>query len=78
MTFPKKILGIRIGWKDLGEDKRFAGTYKLEHPYTILGYPVTHENMHYVHEFCGNKLRIGEEKEELFYYCPNCTRKIKG
>lgn len=78
MAFPKKIIGIRIGWKDLGEDDRSAGEIKLDQPYTVYGYPVTHETLRYIDSFCGTRLRIGKEKEELFYYCPRCMRKIKA
>jgi len=60
--FPKKILGIKIGWQDRGQvGENYIGD-------DIVRYSS--------HIFCRTRLRVGKEKEATFLYCPKCLIKI--
>lgn len=61
MAFPKKNILRAIGWKDMGWTAK------------------TIENGRYVemrHEFCGNRLKIGKEKDIIFRFCSVCMVRI--
>lgn len=64
MAFPKKILGIAIGWSDLGR-------VNTEH--------VSEGLVRYAsHSFCRTRARVGKRKDEtVFLYCPKCMVKLK-
>ena len=66
MTFPyKNWFGRPVGWKDLGEvDKLdFIEDGKLYCKSEL-------------HTFCGRRINVGKENQELFYFCPRCLIKL--
>ena len=60
--FPKKILGIAIGWSDRGG---VDGTYVADGVSNYI-----------VHKFCNTRARIGLEKGVSFKFCSKCMIKI--
>ena len=60
MAFPKKILWIPIGWKDLGKKNSWMENDK---------------RMGEFHQFCRNRVRVGKEDNKLFTFCPRCKVK---
>ncbi len=61
--FPKKILGITIGWKDLG---KVSSEYINEDVVRVQ-----------THNFCNTRLHIGRDGKYglVFKFCPKCLEK---
>jgi len=70
MSFPNKkkswFTETNDGWKDLGTDNP---RYELENGKTV--------KVVYIHNFCGDSLRIGKDESGIFKYCPTCLIKVE-
>ena len=65
MAFPQKNwLGIKQGWKNLGQTR---AQYRAE-----LG-----GSYYTTHAICGRICNFGKEGEEIFRYCKKCLRKVQ-
>lgn len=64
--FPHKILGVPVGWKNLG--------YVSKKTKVVEGrtFEITK-----LHAFCKKRVRAGKENEQLFYFCNRCKVKLR-
>ena len=60
-----RFIKVKNGWKDLGA---IGDSHRIENGETI--YTIQK------HTFCSTRIRIGKEKNTLFYFCPMCKVKI--
>ena len=68
MGFPKKVLGITIGWQD-------RGVMEAERTKVASDGRTTSDVI--VCSFCNTRIRIGMNQSIPFKFCPKCLRVYK-